>query len=109
MTRFRNWVQRNSWWSDEEETELRGSIRKEVGSAPKLAHFSYNLGLNKWWCWWFQVLKALQVAEKTEKPSLQDLFNDVYEQVPANLQEQEKSLRQTITRHHQDFPADVPV
>lgn len=84
MTRFRNWIQRNSWWSDEEETELRGSIRKEV-------------------------LKAIQVAEKTEKPSLEDLFNDVYERVPANLQEQEKSLRQTIKRHHQDFPADVPV
>ncbi|KAH6800062.1 thiamine diphosphate-binding fold superfamily protein [Perilla frutescens var. hirtella] len=84
MTRFRNWAQTNGWWSDEEEIELRSSIRK-------------------------QVLNAIQVAEKTEKPSLEDLFSDVYEKLPSNLEEQEKSLRQTIKRHHQDFPADVPV
>ncbi|XP_042067378.1 2-oxoisovalerate dehydrogenase subunit alpha 1, mitochondrial-like [Salvia splendens] len=84
MTRFRNWVEANGWWSDEEETELRGTLRK-------------------------QVLKAIQVAEKTEKPSLGDLFSDVYDKVPSNLQEQHKSLRQTIKTHKQDFPADVPL
>ncbi|KAI3464592.1 hypothetical protein Pfo_021255 [Paulownia fortunei] len=84
MTRFRKWVQRNGWWTDEEETELRGSIRK-------------------------QVLNAIQVADKTEKPSLGDLFTDVYDHLPSNLRQQEKSLRETIKRHQQDFPADVPV
>ncbi|KAL0326103.1 UNVERIFIED_CONTAM: 2-oxoisovalerate dehydrogenase subunit alpha 2, mitochondrial [Sesamum radiatum] len=84
LGRFRKWVQRNGWWTDEEETELRGSIRK-------------------------QVMNAIQVADKTEKSSLKELFTDVYDRLPSNLQDQEKSLRETIKRHGQDFPADVPL
>ncbi|PIN12544.1 Branched chain alpha-keto acid dehydrogenase complex, alpha subunit [Handroanthus impetiginosus] len=84
MSKFRKWVQRNGWWTDDEETELRGIIRK-------------------------QVLNAIQMADKTEKPSLDNLFTDVYDCLPLNLQEQEKSLRETIKRHQQDFPADVPL
>ncbi|KAL2232318.1 UNVERIFIED_CONTAM: 2-oxoisovalerate dehydrogenase subunit alpha 2, mitochondrial [Sesamum indicum] len=84
LGRYRKWVQRNGWWTDEEETELRGSIRK-------------------------QVMNAIQVADKTEKPSLKELFTDVYDRLPLNLHEQEKSLRETIKRHEQDFPADVPL
>ncbi|KAK6114954.1 hypothetical protein DH2020_007223 [Rehmannia glutinosa] len=83
-TRFRKWVQTNGWWRDEDETELRESIRK-------------------------QVLNAIQVADKTEKPSLEELFTEVYDRVPPNLREQEKSLRETVKRHQQDFPTDVPV
>ncbi|KAL3641180.1 hypothetical protein CASFOL_016148 [Castilleja foliolosa] len=82
--KFRKWVQKKGWWAEEDETKLRSSIRKEV-------------------------LSAIQVADKTEKPYLEDLFTDVYDRVPLNLREQEKSLRETIKKHHQDFPADVPV
>ncbi|XP_042031933.1 2-oxoisovalerate dehydrogenase subunit alpha 1, mitochondrial-like [Salvia splendens] len=84
MTRFRNWVKANGWWTDEREIELRVAIRK-------------------------QVLKAIQVAEKTQKPSLEDLFSDVYDKLPSNLQEQERSLRETINNYKQDFPTDVPL
>ncbi|KAL8481893.1 hypothetical protein ACS0TY_028147 [Phlomoides rotata] len=83
-TRFRKWVQGNGWWNDDEENDLRQSIRKKV-------------------------LGAIQIAEKTEKVSLEELFNEVYDRVPSNLKEQEKSLRETIKRHQQDFPADVPL
>ncbi|XP_024032691.1 2-oxoisovalerate dehydrogenase subunit alpha 1, mitochondrial [Morus notabilis] len=43
VNRFRKWVERNGWWSDEAETELRSrsSVKK-------------------------QLLQAIQVAEKTE-------------------------------------------
>ncbi|XP_073316169.1 2-oxoisovalerate dehydrogenase subunit alpha 1, mitochondrial-like isoform X1 [Primulina huaijiensis] len=84
MGRFRKWVQRNGWWTDREEDELRGRIRK-------------------------QVLSAIQVADKMEKPSLTELFSDVYHEIPSNLSEQEISLRETIKRHPQEFPVDVPV
>ncbi|GLT71065.1 hypothetical protein SLA2020_431070 [Shorea laevis] len=46
VNRFRKWIERNGWWSDTEESELRSSIRK-------------------------QVLQAIQNAEKTEKPNSQ--------------------------------------
>ncbi|XP_021284739.1 2-oxoisovalerate dehydrogenase subunit alpha 1, mitochondrial-like isoform X2 [Herrania umbratica] len=84
VNRFRCWVQRNGWWSEQQETELRKSIRK-------------------------QLLQAIQVAEKTEKPPLTELFSDVYDHLPSNLLEQEKRLRGTISRHPKDYPSDVSV
>ncbi|EOX92579.1 hypothetical protein QUC31_003715 [Theobroma cacao] len=83
VTRFRKWVESNGWWSSEAETQLRSSIRN-------------------------QLLHAIQMAEKVEKPPVEELFTDVYDDLPSNLREQEKLLRETISRHPQDFPADVP-
>ncbi|CAA0831679.1 2-oxoisovalerate dehydrogenase subunit alpha 1-mitochondrial [Striga hermonthica] len=82
--RFRKWVQRNGWWTDEDENELRSSTRK-------------------------QVLSAIHEAGKIEKPSLEELFTDVYDRVPSNLHEQEKSLREFVVKNKQDYPVDVPL
>ncbi|KAG6786093.1 hypothetical protein POTOM_007687 [Populus tomentosa] len=84
VNRFRKWVERNGWWSEEEESELRSSMKK-------------------------QLLQVIQVAEKKEKPPLKELFSDVYDITPPNLREQEKQLRETIIRHPQDYPSDVPL
>ncbi|KAG6626102.1 2-oxoisovalerate dehydrogenase subunit alpha 2, mitochondrial-like [Carya illinoinensis] len=84
VNRFRKWVEKKGWWSDRDDSELRDSIRK-------------------------QILQAIQIAEKTEKPPLADMFSDVYDKQPSNLQEQENLLRETIKRHPQDYPSDVPV
>lgn len=48
-------------------------------------------------------------AEKEEKPPLRDMFTDVYKDLPSNLMEQEALLRETIQRHPQDFPKDIPL
>lgn len=56
-----------------------------------------------------QLMNAIQVAEKLEKPPVADLFSDVYDIVPPNLQEQERLLRETITKHPNYYPTDVPV
>ncbi|KAK9047304.1 hypothetical protein V6N11_053151 [Hibiscus sabdariffa] len=84
VNRFRNWVQNYGWWSEQQETQLRNSVRK-------------------------QLLEAIQVAEKTEKPPLSEMFSDVYDYPPSNLEEQEKHLRETITRHPNDYPSDISV
>ncbi|OMO57198.1 Dehydrogenase, E1 component [Corchorus capsularis] len=84
VTRFRKWIESNGWWNNEAESELRSNVRN-------------------------QLLLAIQVAEKVEKPPVMDLFTDVYDDLPSNLREQEILLRQTINRHGQDYPADVPV
>lgn len=54
-------------------------------------------------------MHAIQAAEKVEKPPVADMFTDVYDVPPSNLGEQEKLLRETIRRHPQDYPTDVPV
>uniref|UniRef100_A0A6N2KUP2 3-methyl-2-oxobutanoate dehydrogenase (2-methylpropanoyl-transferring) n=1 Tax=Salix viminalis TaxID=40686 RepID=A0A6N2KUP2_SALVM len=84
ITRFRKWIESNGWWSSEAESELRSNVRK-------------------------QLLDAIQVAERTEKPPLVDMFTDVYDAVPSNLSEQEKWLRETIKIHPQDYPSDFPL
>ncbi|CAN6475991.1 unnamed protein product [Victoria cruziana] len=84
VSRFRKWIDGKGWWSNAEESALRSEIRKKM-------------------------LNAIQVAEKMEKPPISELFTDVYDVVPSNLREQEKLLRETISKHPQDYPSDVPV
>ncbi|XP_047308025.1 2-oxoisovalerate dehydrogenase subunit alpha 2, mitochondrial-like [Impatiens glandulifera] len=76
--RFKKWIQGNGWWSDEDESELQTKVRN-------------------------QLVQALQVAEKMEKPEIKHLFTDVYDEPPSNLREQERSLRETIKRHPKDY------
>jgi len=54
-------------------------------------------------------MHAIQVAEKAQKPPLGDLFTDVYDQLPSNLEEQERLLRKSIEKHPKDYPSDVPL
>ncbi|KAJ9704110.1 hypothetical protein PVL29_005412 [Vitis rotundifolia] len=83
VSRLRRWIESNDWWSGEAESELRSNVRKEV-------------------------LDAIQVAERVEKPPIAEIFTDVYDAPPSNLCEQEKLLRETIRRFPQDYPPDVP-
>ncbi|CAH9101739.1 unnamed protein product [Cuscuta europaea] len=84
VARFRKWIQKKGWWNDEKETQLRQDTR-------------------------VQVLQAIQEAERMEKPSLSNLFTDVYDHPPSNLKEQEKSLRDAVMRHPKDYPTDIPI
>lgn len=84
VARFRKWIQKNGWWSDEEELEFRGNTKE-------------------------QVLQALERAEETEKPPLTDLFTDVYDQIPLHLQEQERYIRDAINKRPNDYPTNIPL
>eukprot|EP01018_Ginkgo_biloba_P014942 Gb_05897 [translate_table: standard] len=72
VSRFRKWLDGNNWWTNEVETSLRDEIRKKL-------------------------LHAIQVVEHMEKPSIENLFTDVYDRVPLNLWEQEKQLCKIIS------------
>lgn len=82
VARFRKWVVKNGWWTDDDEAELRINVRKEV-------------------------LQAIQVAEKAEKPPLTDLFTDVYDIPSTNLIEQERLLREMVNKYPKEYPSDV--
>ncbi|KAB2618984.1 2-oxoisovalerate dehydrogenase subunit alpha 2 [Pyrus ussuriensis x Pyrus communis] len=84
VSRFRKWMENNSWWSDKQELEARNSARK-------------------------QILHAIQEAEKVDKPPIADIFTDVYDSPSSDLREQEKLLRDTIQRHPRDYPSDFPL
>ncbi|OIT04406.1 2-oxoisovalerate dehydrogenase subunit alpha 2, mitochondrial, partial [Nicotiana attenuata] len=84
VARFRKWIQKNGWWSDENEFEFRGNIKEQVS-------------------------QAIQAAEKEEKPPLADLFTDVYDQIPSNLKEQERYIRDAIKRRPKEYPSNMPL
>jgi len=79
VNRFRKWVEDNGWWSEEDESKLRSNARK-------------------------QLLQAIQAAEKWEKQPLTELFNDVYDVKPKNLEEQELGLKELVKKQPQDYP-----
>ncbi|CAM6097074.1 unnamed protein product [Calypogeia fissa] len=84
VLRFKRWMETKSWWDAEAETELRASARKEV-------------------------ISAMTKAEQLQKPDLSNMFSDVYDTVPLNLQRQENELRETVARHPNLYPTDVPL
>ncbi|KAJ7957030.1 2-oxoisovalerate dehydrogenase subunit alpha 2, mitochondrial-like [Quillaja saponaria] len=84
VAKFRKWIEGNGWWNDEAEIQIRDSARQ-------------------------QILHAIQVAEKVEKPPTADIFTDVYDVLPFNLREQEQLLKETIKKHPQDYQQNVPV
>lgn len=47
----------------------------------------------------FAVLKAMEKAEKRPKPPMENLFEDVYRELPANLEYQKKSLNEHIAKY----------
>uniref|UniRef100_A0A3Q7JA20 Dehydrogenase E1 component domain-containing protein n=1 Tax=Solanum lycopersicum TaxID=4081 RepID=A0A3Q7JA20_SOLLC len=55
------------------------------------------------------VLQALERAEETEKPPLADLFTDVYDQIPSNLQEQERFIRDAINKRPNEYSTNIPL
>lgn len=82
VARFRKWIERNGWWNDSAESELRNSLRQ-------------------------QLLQTIQVAESVEKPPLADMFSDVYDVPPSNLREQEKWLKETVKNHQHLYPTNM--
>ncbi|KAL8262560.1 hypothetical protein R6Q59_023909 [Mikania micrantha] len=84
VKRFRLWIESKGWWNDVAESDHRSSTRK-------------------------QVAQAIQVAERIQKPPVADMFNDVYDVPPRNLNEQQAFIQKTVKKHRQDYPLDVPL
>lgn len=78
ITRLRKWMERKGLWDEEKERDARSRIRKEV-------------------------LKAFVEAEKEKKPSLRNLFEDVYEVVTEEGKGQMRELRDVLDRYPEEY------
>lgn len=58
-----------------------------------------------------QVIAAMEKAEKEEKPSLANLFTDVYHGcvLTPNLMEQSLSITDAVRRNPSAYPQDIPI
>ncbi|KAL4001699.1 2-oxoisovalerate dehydrogenase subunit alpha mitochondrial [Acanthocheilonema viteae] len=79
IARFRIVLQNKGWWNDEEDITYRKKMEKEVMSA-----FLY--------------------AERTPKPNILRMFDDVYKEMPKNLQEQRDELAEHLNNYGKHYP-----
>lgn len=80
ITRFYKYLVSKGLWSEEEDKEWREQVRDHV-------------------------LTELVKAEKEKKPPIEEMFTDVYAEIPPNLREQREELRQLL----KEFPNELSV
>jgi 2-oxoisovalerate dehydrogenase E1 component alpha subunit len=78
VKRFRNFIESKGWWDDKMEQDSRDQER-------------------------LLVLQALETAEKRLKPPVEDLFSDVYYEMPQNLKEQKAELLSHIKKYPDQY------
>lgn len=81
IQRTKFYLESKLWWNEEEDRQLLSEYKKFITS-------------------------ALQDAEKARKPSIDNLFTDVYDKLPLNLREQQKALRQHIDKYPDQYDLD---
>ncbi|RIA79872.1 thiamine diphosphate-binding protein [Glomus cerebriforme] len=79
LVRLRKWLENHNWWNENLELEFRTSIRKEI-------------------------LNAFSKAEKLNKPSITELFNDVYDRPTPNIIAQRQKLKRLIEKYPNNYP-----
>jgi len=79
ILRMKNWMLAQNWWDETQETELFEKLRQEV-------------------------LAAVKVSEKIDKPELDSLISDVYDVPPPLLQAQLDELKEHINKYPEAYP-----
>jgi 2-oxoisovalerate dehydrogenase E1 component alpha subunit len=78
VARFRTYMENKGWWNEEQDKLLREKERAAV-------------------------LQAMEAAEKKGKPSLDQMFDDVYETKTAGLKKQEQELLEHIAKYPEQY------
>ena len=78
ISRLRKWMERKGLWSEDQEKELRTAVRKEV-------------------------LQELTAAQKTKKPPIKSMFDDVYEEITPEARGQMKELKRIIEKYPSEY------
>jgi len=79
ILRMKNWMLKQEWWDEAQETELFDQYREDV-------------------------LAAVKVSEKIDKPHLDTLISDVYDVPPVHLQAQLDELKEHIKQYPDAYP-----
>jgi 2-oxoisovalerate dehydrogenase E1 component alpha subunit len=79
IERMKNWMRNQKWWDEEQEKALFDKLREEV-------------------------LAAVKVAEKIDKPELKELISDVYDEPTPQLKAQLSELEEHIKKYPQAYP-----
>ena len=53
------------------------------------------------------VKRSMQRARNEPKPRVDELFNDVYDQLPLRLQRQRKEMWEVVKKYKEHYPLDI--
>jgi len=79
INRFYNYITRKGYWDSKSDKEWKDDARK-------------------------QVLQAFARAEKKLKPSWKELFTEVYDEMPADLQRQKEEMEAHVNMYKDKYP-----
>lgn len=79
ILRMKNWMLAQNWWDEAQDSALFESLKE-------------------------QVLAAVKVAEKIDKPPVEDLITDVYDTPPKLLEQQLAELKVHIKKYPEAYP-----
>jgi len=79
VSRMKNWMLANDWWDESREEALTSKYRE-------------------------QVLAAVKVSEKIDKPPVDDLISDVYDEPSQQLTQQLADLKEHIKKYPDAYP-----
>ena len=79
--RFRRYLDKKGWWNDDEEKAWNSEIRKKI-------------------------LKAFNDAEKVKFAPIDEMFNDVYAELPLHLKRQKEELNAHLKKYGKEYPLD---
>ncbi|XP_013790722.1 2-oxoisovalerate dehydrogenase subunit alpha, mitochondrial-like [Limulus polyphemus] len=82
ISRLRQYMMNHGWWDDEKEKNWKEETKK-------------------------QVMQVFARAEKRKKPPIRDMLTDVYDEMPANLQEQIEELENHLQLHKDHYPVNA--
>ena len=54
-----------------------------------------------------EVKQAMQRARNEQKPHIDELFNDVYDELPQSLQRQKKKMWEIVNKYKEHYPLDI--
>ena len=81
ITRLRKWLEANGFWDDAREKEARERMRSEI-------------------------LKGFTAAERQKKAALATMFEDIYEEMTPDLEEQRRELKRLIDKYPAEYDVD---
>lgn len=79
ILRMKNWMLKQEWWSEEQETQLFEKLREKV-------------------------LAAVKVAEKIDKPHIDTMITDVYDVPTAQLKAQLEEVKAHVNKYPEAYP-----
>ncbi|KAF7771159.1 2-oxoisovalerate dehydrogenase E1 component alpha subunit [Pseudoalteromonas citrea] len=79
IERFKKWLLKQGWLNEQEDEAEKDKIREDI-------------------------LAALKIAEKVQKPALEELVSDVYDQPIPALAKQYEELKEHIKQHPEAYP-----